>query len=136
MGLGLNIGLKSLLTAQAGLDTVGHNIANANTLGYSRQNLHVSTSPGLNLRGLVLGTGVQADVVRRTTDILLNARLVRQTSTLGRIDSRLTAMSDAEAFLGTTAGTGINVMLQDWFGGLSTLSTAPEDPVLRSGAVQ
>lgn len=136
MSLGLNIGLKSLLTAQAALDTIGHNIANANTLGYSRQNVSVSTSPGLKLRGLVQGTGVQADVVRRTTDALLHARLVRQTSTIGNLNSRVTTMSEAEAFLGTSAGTGISFLLQDYFGGLSTLSTGPEDPVLRTGAVQ
>ncbi len=136
MSLGLNIGLKSLLTAQAALETIGHNIANANTPGYSRQKLSISTSPGLKLRNLVQGTGVKADVVRRTTDALLHARLVRQTSTIGGLDSRLTAMSEAEAFLGTSAGTGINALLQDWFGGLSTLSTGPEDPVLRGGVVQ
>ena len=34
--LSLNIGLNALLTAQNALDTVGHNIANANTPGYSR----------------------------------------------------------------------------------------------------
>ena len=31
----LNTGLRSLLAAQYALDTVGHNIANANTPGYS-----------------------------------------------------------------------------------------------------
>ena len=134
--LGLNIGLKSLLTAQAALDTIGNNIANANTPGYSRQNLQVSTSPGLRLRGLIQGTGVQADVIQRTVDSLLQARLVKQTSTLSRLDSRMSAMSEAEAFLGTSAGTGVAALLQQFFDGISTLSTAPEDSVLRTGAVQ
>jgi len=134
--LGLNIGLKSLLTAQASLDTIGHNIANANTPGYSRQNLQVSASPGLRLRGLIHGTGIQGDVIQRTVDALLHARLVKQTSTLGRLDSRMSAMSEAEAFLGTSAGTGVAALLQEFFDGVSTLSTAPEDPVLRTGAVQ
>jgi len=134
--LGLNIGLNSILTAQASLDTIGHNLANANRPGYSRQSLEVSSGPGVNLRGLLMGTGVRADVVRRTTDMLLHARIVRQTSTLGGLDSRLSAMSEAESFLGTAAGTGINVMLQDFFGGLSTLSSAPADPNLRGGAVE
>jgi flagellar hook-associated protein 1 FlgK len=136
VNVGLSIGLRSLLTAQASLDTIGHNIANANTPGYSRQNIDVSTSLGLNLRGLIHGTGVQADVVRRTTDALLQGRLVRQTATLGNLSARLAAMSEVEAFLGTSAGTGMNVLLQDYFGGLSTLSTAPEDAVLRGASVQ
>ena len=63
--LSLDIGLRSLLTAQAGLETIGHNVANAGTAGYSRQDLLVSAAPGFRLRGLIMGRGVQADVVRR-----------------------------------------------------------------------
>ena len=133
--LGLNIGLKSLLAAQASLDTIGHNLANANTPGYTRQRLEVSSSPSLRLGGLLLGTGVSADVVQRTTDALLNARLVRQVSTVGRLGSRLDVMGQAEAFLAGGEG-GVDGLLQRFFGSVSTLSTAPEDVVLRAGAVQ
>ena len=61
--LGLNIGLKSLLTAQAHLETIGHNVSNATTPGYSRQSLQTSASSPLRLRGLLQGTGVQGDVI-------------------------------------------------------------------------
>jgi flagellar hook-associated protein 1 FlgK len=135
-GIALNIGLKSLLTSQAALDTIGHNIANANTPGYSRQNLHVSPSAGMRMRGVMLGTGIQADVVRRTVDTLLQARLSQQVSSLGRLDARLGSMSHVEALLGRSGETGVSALLQKFFAGLSTLSSAPEDPILRSGAVQ
>lgn len=128
--LGLNIGLKSLLTAQASLESIGHNLANASTPGYSRQRLEVSTSPVLRLNGLLQGTGVSADVVRRTTDVLLHARLVRQMSSVGRLDARLDTLGQAESFM-----SGVEGLLQNFFDGLSTLSTSPQDVVLRSGAV-
>ena len=134
--LGLNIGLKSLLTAQASLDSIGHNLANANTPGYSRQRLSVSTSQTLRLGGLLQGTGVNADVVQRTTDALLHARLVRQVSSVSRHDARLGLMGQAEAFLGASTGSGVNALLQNFFDGMSTLSTAPEDQVLRGSAIQ
>ena len=86
--IGLNIGLKALLTSQSALDTIGHNISNANTPGYSRQNLQLSNAPSVRLRGLIQGNGVQADVVTRTVDELLNKRLLQQTSALERLGTR------------------------------------------------
>ncbi len=134
--LSLDLGLRSLLTAQANLETIGHNVANASTPGYSRQELLVSTVPGINLRGLLLGRGVQADVVRRTVDDLLGGRLLRQTSALGRLDARLAGLSEIETYVGSTGSTGIPARLSAFFAGLSTLSTAPGDRLLRAGAVQ
>ena len=40
--LSLNTGLKALLSSRFVLDTVGHNLANANTPGYSRQRMVVA----------------------------------------------------------------------------------------------
>jgi len=134
--LGLSIGLRALMTSQAGLDTTGHNISNANTEGYSRQSLRTSTAQNLTLRGLIMGTGIQADVVQRTVDTLLNARITRQVSTLGRLGARFEAMTNAEDFLGANSANGVNQLLQSFFGGVSALSAAPEDRVLRTGAVQ
>jgi flagellar hook-associated protein FlgK len=134
--LSLDIGLRSLLTAQANLETIGHNVANASTPGYSRQQLLVSAAPGLQLRGLILGRGVQADVVRRTVDSLLQARLARQDSVLGRIDARLNGLTAAEMHVGSTGDQGVPARLAALFASFSTLSTSPGDPLLRSGAVQ
>lgn len=134
--LSLDIGLQSLLTAQANLDVIGHNVANASTPGYSRQSLLTSTAPGMRLRGLILGRGVQADVVQRTVDTLIQGRILRQSGSLGRLDARLQGLADAELFLGATGESGIPARLAGFFSGLSTLSTSPGDPLLRAGAVQ
>lgn len=134
--LSLDIGLRSLLTAQSNLETIGHNVANASTPGYSRQNVLTSAAPGFELRGLMLGRGVQADVVQRTVDMLLHNRLVRQSSSLGRLDARLENLSELETYVGSTGDEGVPARLAKLFADLSTLSTAPADPLLRSGAVQ
>jgi flagellar hook-associated protein 1 FlgK len=134
--LSLDIGLRSLLTAQANLETIGHNVANASTAGYSRQGLLVSAAPGFRLRGLILGRGVQADVVKRTVDSLLQARLARQDSVLGRLDARLNGLTAAEMFVGSTGDQGVPAQLAALFASLSTLSTSPGDPLLRTGAAQ
>ena len=55
--IGLNTGLKALLSARYMLDTIGHNIANANTPGYSRQRVQLGTALGehdaLGIAGMV-----------------------------------------------------------------------------------
>jgi flagellar hook-associated protein 1 FlgK len=134
--LGLNIGLKALLTSQSALDIVGHNVANANTPGYSRQTLGVSAGGVLNLRGLSIGSGVHADIVNRTVDSLLQARLVSQSSSLARLDSQLDVMSSIEALLGEPGGRGLSAGLDSFFGSISEFSSSPADLVLRTGMVQ
>ena len=69
---GLNIALSGLQAEQASLDTTSHNIANASTVGYSRQVSELAAKPALgalSVWGMItpgqLGQGVQvADVAR------------------------------------------------------------------------
>jgi flagellar hook-associated protein 1 len=134
--LGLNIGLKALLTSQSALDVVGLNVANANTPGYSRQSLAVSAGGVLNLRGLSIGSGVSADIVNRTVDNLLQTRLVSQSSALARLDSQMDVMSSIEALLGEPGGLGLSAGLDSFFGSISEFSSSPSELVLRTGMVQ
>src|SRR5687768_5991423 len=108
--LGVSIGLKSLLAAQASLETIGHNLANASTPGYSRQRVEISTSLPMQLRGLVQGTGLQADAISRAVDTLLHGHLTSQHSMLGRLDARLDVMSSVESFLGGASDSGTPVL--------------------------
>ena len=134
--LALDIGLRSLLNASAHLDTIGHNLANASTPGYSRQGVLSSQAGALNLRGLVLGAGVRADVVQRTSDQLLHQRIVRQGSSLARLDARLAVLGDAESLLGGSGDQSLNALARGLFGALSSLSATPQDSALRGGVVQ
>lgn len=134
--LGVNIGLKALLAAQASLETIGHNLANASTPGYSRQRVETSTSLPMRLRGLVQGTGLQADAISRAVDTLLHGRITSQHSMLGRLDARLDVMSSVESLLGGASDTGTPVLFKKMFQAFAALSTAPEDATLRTGAVQ
>jgi len=131
----LNVGLNALLTSQAALDTVGHNIANANTPGYTRQSLVLQPGRPNQLRGLQIGTGVEAESVKRTVDDFINKRLFAQTSIMNQIEARLGALSDTESLLGEPAGVGISDMLSDMFSKLANLATEPTDGVARTAAV-
>ena len=134
--IGLNIGLKALLTAQTALDNVGHNISNAGTAGYSRQNVLLAADPAVMIRGLAIGNGVSAQQILRTADELLQRRLVTQQSSVSQLDQRLTGMSQIETLFGEPGDRGLNNLMQEFYSALSSLSSNPDDLVQRTGAVQ
>lgn len=134
--IGLNIGLKALLAAQSSLETIGHNVSNANTPGYSRQRLELSASPYLMVRGLNLGSGVDAMRVLRTTDSLVQARIVAQTGSIAKLDARLSGMSQVQSLLGEPGEFGLSSLMQAMYTSFSGLASNPEDLVLRTSAVQ
>ncbi|MDG1983121.1 MAG: flagellar hook-associated protein FlgK [Planctomycetota bacterium] len=136
MGLSTNIGLRALLTSQSALDTIGHNVANATTEGYSRQRVLTSSARPVNLRGLQLGNGVDASVVTRSVDELLNTRIVGQSSSVSRLESQLTEMASVEALLNEPGEGGFGALMDSLFSSLSLLSASPEDAVARNGALQ
>lgn len=135
-GIGLNIGLKALLASQTALDSVGHNVANANTPGYSRQRLDISSSGSVLLRGLSLGNGVDANVVRRTTDALINKRLVIQGASRARLSSRIDGLSEIETLLGEPGELGLASLVNKFYGSLSGLAAAPGELVQRTGVIE
>lgn len=135
-GIGLHIGLKALLTSQAGLDVTGHNVANANTPGYSRQSLGLGSSSPLRLRGILLGTGVDPGVVTRTVDAILARRIVSQASGLARLETSAAGYAQIEALLGEPGGFGLGQRFGSLFESISGLSGAVHDGVVRGGMVQ
>ena len=84
---GIEMGKRSLMAHSTQIATAGHNISNADTEGYSRQRVTVSTfepiyRPDLERAEVAgqLGQGVQTQSVTRLRDELLDARIVSQTN--------------------------------------------------------
>ena len=80
LGGALNIANWSLYSSQLALEVISHNIANANTEGYSRQslliepNIPITTGPGQ------IGTGVKATEVIREYDSFINEQITQKLS--------------------------------------------------------
>jgi len=134
--VGINTGLKALLSARYMLDTIGHNIANANTPGYSRQSVQLGSAMPVNLGGLLIGGGVDASSVQRSIDQLLGRRIQGQNSLLGSLEAQRGGLSDIETLFAEPGDNGLGGMLDGFFASLSKLSTAPADSILRTNVVQ
>ncbi|MEZ5444424.1 MAG: flagellar hook-associated protein FlgK [Gammaproteobacteria bacterium] len=107
----LNIGVSALLSTQRALSTIGHNISNANTPGYSRQRVELAARAPQVSGNVYFGKGVGISDVSRAADAFLN-RQVQLSST---------SYQQASSFY--DLATQLNNMLADSNSGLSTAMT-------------
>ncbi len=122
----ISIGLSGLLTAQSALQTIGHNIANVNTPGYSRQSLLVAArTPDISLFGPI-GAGVTIESIQRIKDTLLNTQINDFTSLLGKSEVQSDTLQNIEAIYNELSESSLNGMLEKFFSSIQDLSTSPE----------
>jgi flagellar hook-associated protein 1 FlgK len=123
-------GVSGLLAFQRTLDTVSHNIANANTDGYSRQVVDLAARPANYFGGSYLGNGVDVAGVRRLYDQALTAQLRGANATLQQLDV-YAAFADRLDKLFSEANTGVAASLQQFNNALETLATTPTSMAAR-----
>ncbi|GGC78303.1 flagellar hook-associated protein FlgK [Marinobacter halophilus] len=120
----IGIGLTGVLSHQTALNTTGNNITNANTPGYSRQEVQFDTQEGRRTGAGTIGSGVSITNIRRLADEYLTQQ-VREDSTLfgeqNALNSELTRLDN---LLGGES-TGLNSALNNFF---AALQNAAEDP--------
>ncbi len=120
----LGIGVSGLTAFQYSLNTTGHNIANADTEGYSRQRVELGTqSPHLGSTGWI-GTGVKVTSIERMYDNFL-ATQVRTTQS---VSSQLSSYSNyAERIDDILADPdiGLDSSIQDYFDAMQVLANDP-----------
>jgi flagellar hook-associated protein 1 FlgK len=86
---GVEIGKRSLVTHQAAINVTGHNVANTETDGYSRQMVTLQIFDPLYIPGLTreltpgqIGQGVEVEKILRARDLLLEDRILGEKNTL------------------------------------------------------
>jgi flagellar hook-associated protein FlgK len=131
-----NLGIEGLLAAQTALDTVGHNLANANTPGYSRQNVLLETAPAVHIGGKLVGNGVRAEKVVSVRDLLVNQRILVQRSAVGRLSTLSNGLGDVQSLFAEPSDGSLSSTLSGFFGSISSLSANPGDATLRSDALR
>lgn len=137
---GLNILSRSLYAQQASLDTVGHNIANAGTDGYSRQRVNlVTASPAGEVYGRTKnysGSGVTVASITRARDRFTDQQLWKESGTLGYSQTSSDALSKMEGVFSEPSETGIQTVLNQFWTSLQTLSTNASDSGARTAVAQ
>ncbi len=127
----LNVGARALLANQVALQTAGHNIANVNTPGYSRQTVVLQTVQGQFTGGGYIGQGVDVQTILRNQSELLTRQSAAAGSTQAADAIRAQRLSQLqEVFSGGTQGLG--AAINDMMNAFSDVVSSPNDITART----
>jgi flagellar hook-associated protein 1 FlgK len=125
IGSTFSIAVSALRTQQEALDVTAHNIANANTEGYSRQRAVLSARDPLHTPTGVFGTGVRTVDVQVVRDQWLDGTYWRQLASTGQHQTRSGLLSQVESVLAEPTEAGLSYSLDTF---LSAWSEAAGNP--------
>jgi len=129
---GLEMGKRALSTHQLWLNTIGHNISNVNTPGYTRQRVAISTTPPLEMPIGQVGTGVKADEIRSIRDLFLNQQYRQENKTLGQWTAMEKTLSQVEALFSEPNSDPLGDLLDKFWASWSDLANNPESVAART----
>lgn len=123
----LGIGSSALLTAYTQLQTTGHNIANVNTPGYSRQEVLLA-SAGADFTGAgFVGRGVSTVDVRRRYDRFVNDEVATTTAASAADKARIDQLARLDKLF-SDPSLGIGASFDDMSLAMADVVNRPSDP--------
>jgi flagellar hook-associated protein 1 FlgK len=141
--LGLETSRRGMMVQQRALDTTGHNLANATTQGYSRQEVVIiptdaysnptwdsSVTPGQ------LGTGTDVNMIRRVINEYLDHQMRRTNTDTSYWEEQISVLERAEASFAEPSSEGIGDSIVDLYKGWMDLNNTPQDPGIKAAVVQ
>ncbi len=130
----LNTSVSALLSFQRGIETTGHNIANASTPGYSRQRVDLETRPPGMVGNQYIGAGVDVGNVRRIYDQFLGNELAAATTSQSRLDT-LARLSGQVDNLLADPSVGLAPAIQNFFNAVQDAAGDPASVPARQALV-
>lgn len=129
-----SIGLTGLNAAQAGLITTSHNISNAGTAGYSRQNTVQSTNPAMFTGAGFFGEGTRVDTVKRAYNAFLNNQVLSADTKYNEYNTYSTEIAQIDNML-ADATVGLSPALESFFGGVQEVAANPSSIPARQSMI-
>lgn len=136
---GLELGKRGILSQQTALTTTGHNIANANTKGYTRQQAEIQSSrslayPGMNsgTQPMQMGTGVEITQLKRIRNQFLDVQFRNEEQKLGYYETKAEALSNVEAVFNEPSDYGLDMALNRFWQSMQELAKQPDSLAART----
>jgi flagellar hook-associated protein 1 FlgK len=136
---GLEVSKRALFAQQTALQTTGHNIANANTKGYSRQIVNLVNSQPMEAVGMQrsnaagqIGTGVEFDYIKRIRETFLDHQYYNENKELGEWTVRRDTLEKLEAIVNEPSDTGIRQVIENFWNAWQVVSKEPENLTARA----
>ncbi len=132
---GINTALRGLEAQQTGLNVTGHNIANASTQGYSRQEVDLQASDPIDLPGNAagqLGSGVDVADVKRAHDSFIQQQIIYQNGSQSSQQSLSDTLAQVSDVYNAPSAQGFGSLLSSYFTAWQGLANNPSDTPSRS----
>lgn len=140
---GLEISRRGLQTHRTAMDTTGHNVANVDTPGYTRQEAVITATdpyynPTLGSRLIPgqLGTGVAATMIRRIKNEYLDVQARDSTSAREYWQIQEEIFGRIEAVFPEPGSSGIADTLTKFFNYWQDLNNTPQDPGVKAAVAE
>ena len=137
-----NISKRGLNVQQSNINTSSHNIANANTVGYSRQRSVIQTTRPFGGASRFdtctvgqVGTGAEVTAIQRVRDQFLDYQVRSKTTESGGLNIKYQYLYQAENILNDSSDAGIQNALNEFFDAFQEISKAPEKTSNRDVAI-
>ncbi|MEA5098153.1 MAG: flagellar hook-associated protein FlgK [Burkholderiaceae bacterium] len=118
----LSIGQSALLAAQVGIATTGHNIANAKTDGYNRQEVIQGAVAGQATGSGYIGKGTEVLTIRRIYNEYLTGQVSSTLTNKGKLETYYAQVQQIDDMLGDST-VGLTPALEDFFNGVQDVSS-------------
>ncbi|WP_448631307.1 flagellar hook-associated protein FlgK [Cellulomonas soli] len=134
---GLGTALSSLIAQRQALEVSGQNVANANTVGYTRQRATMVSQPTAVVASMFstsdgVGNGTRVNGVARLADSFLDAQVRVTTSSTAYLNVRSTAYATLEKSVGEPAKTGLATQLSSMWSAWQDLGNTPNKDSARA----
>ena len=136
---GIETARRAIAAHRTTIDVIGHNLANANTEGYSKQDAVLNPTTPYFVQGarqLSLGTGVAVETITRRQSRYLDREIYRRTGELEMYDARRQIFSQVEDVLGEPGTGGLGGVLDRFWNAWQDLAGEADSPALRSSVIE
>jgi len=134
------IARSGLYASERGLFVTGHNIANATTPGYVRQQAMITTAPYYTYQSKYgmqqIGLGASIEQIRQIRHSFLDNIYRQENTSLGYWETRNKTFQDVQAILGEPLGTGLQSIMNQFWDAWQELSKEPDSLTIRALVLQ
>ena len=120
----LRLGAGSLQNWQSALNTTGHNIANANTEGYSRQTVELGTARALRFGFGYVGQGAEIVSIERASNSFVTSQVRNFTSSASQYETFVQFSSRVDDILANSQNS-LSVSMERFFNAASDVAASP-----------
>lgn len=133
--MAMEIARKALYTNQMAMQVTSHNVANANTPGYSRQQAIVTESNAMSFNPGQLGMGAEVIQIARSVDAFTDTQLNAETSTYSGLEYTSKSVGQVEAIFNDNNGASLADRVNEFYHAWDDLSANPQGTAERQTVV-